>query len=377
MNRGGAETMIMNYYRTLDRTKVQFDFLLHREAKGAFDDEINDLGGVIYRMPPIWPKNYFRYKKMLSAFFKEHPEYCIVHSHLNALSTITLGVAKKNGVPFRIAHSHLAIEPFIIKNIFNKNSNTFATVKDAVQSLMKGRVTNKATHYFACGEKAGNWLFGKRNKNKVQIINNAIDASLFSYDPEKSKEIRKLLGTTGKKVIGHVGRFNEQKNHLFLIKIFNEVVALDKNVRLLLIGDGYMRARIEEEVKSLKIEKYVHFLGLRDDIPSLLQSFDLFLFPSLYEGLPVTLVEAQASGLRIITSDTVTKEVDFMGLVTFLNLKSPAKEWAQTTVDQMSYERRNMFQKIVDSNYDIHRNASELENFYLNLSKKCAVSTDS
>ncbi len=377
MNRGGAETMIMNYYRNIDRTKIQFDFLLHREYKGAYDDEIKNLGGIIYRMPPIWPKNYYRYKKALSAFFKEHPEYRIVHSHLNALSAITLEVAKKNGVPIRIAHSHLAIEPFVFKSLFSKNNDALATLKATIHSLMRSRVGNKATHYFACGEKAGRWLFGTNSEKKVRIINNAIDAARFKYDQKKSKEIKQSLGISGKKVIGHVGRFNEQKNHHFLIQIFNEIVTLDNNVVLLLVGDGNMRAKIEEEIKRLKIEKYVHFLGIRDDIPILLQSFDLFLFPSLYEGLPVTLVEAQASGLKIITSDTVTKEIDFMDLVTFVSLKRSAKDWARIILEQITYDRKNRFQRIVDSNYDINQNAADLQNFYLNLSKKCAVSTDS
>lgn len=365
MNRGGAETMIMNYYRAIDRTKIQFDFLLHRNEKGAFDDEIKDLGGIIHRMPPIKPTNYFRYKKLLSAFFKSHPEYRIVHSHLNALSSLVLAAAKQHRVPIRIAHSHLAIEPYIIKNIFYKNRDVIATIKDTIQSLIRGRVKKTATHYFACSEKAGNWLFGEKNTHKVQIINNAIDTSSFIYNRSLATRIKETMNFTNEKIIGHVGRFNEQKNHLFLIRIFKEIVTLDKNSRLLLIGDGNMKNRVEEEVKRLKIENYVLFLGIRGDIPLLLQSFDVFLFPSLYEGLPVTLIEAQASGIKIVTSDTVTQEVDISGLVTFLNLNTPEKQWAQSVLSSIPYERKNMSKKILENGYDIHRNARNLQDFYL------------
>lgn len=366
MNLGGAETMIMNYYRHVDRTKIQFDFLLHRAERGFFDDEIESLGGKIFRMSAISPKNYFSYKKNLNIFFEEHPEYNIIHSHLNALSSIILGVAKKRKIPVRIAHSHLAVEAKVLKKVFKKNTDIKATIKDYVQSLVKGKVASVATHFFACGEKAGDWLFGKKNKEKVTIINNAINASLFSYNSSKSQKIKDGYGLQNKKVIGHVGRFNEQKNHFFLIKIFNEIYKKDNNCVLLLIGNGNLENKIKAEAKRLNIDKNILFLGLRNNIPELLQGFDLFLFPSLYEGLPVTLIEAQASGLKAITSTTVTKEANITGLVTYLDLEKSELNWAESVLSNIDYDRKDTINQIKKGGYDIFENAKNLQTFYLN-----------
>jgi glycosyltransferase involved in cell wall biosynthesis len=365
MNRGGAETMIMNYYRNIDRTKVQFDFLLHRPEKGAFDDEILVLGGKIYRMSAISPKNYLGYKKQLKIFFEEHKEYHIVHSHLNALSSIVLKVAKEQGVNTRIAHSHIAIEPWVLKKILYRNTDIKATVKDSVQSLLSSRVKKYANHYFACSTKAGLWLFGKENSSKIKIINNAIDAKTFAYNKSLSEKTKIDLGLSGTKIIGHVGRFNEQKNHFLLVKIFKELAMSRDDIILVLVGDGNLKPKIEHYVSTLGIANKIHFLGVRDDIPSLLQAFDLFLFPSLYEGLPVTLVEAQAAGLKIITSSTVSQEVAITDLVSFCALEDSEKIWANKVIENIDYTRENTTEQIISGNYDITSNAIELQAFYL------------
>ncbi|RYC51431.1 glycosyltransferase family 1 protein [Flagellimonas olearia] len=367
MNRGGAETMVMNYYRNINRELVQFDFLLHRKETGAFDNEILSLGGKIYRMPSISPKNYFKYQKELEQFFDEHPEYQVVHSHLNALSSIIFRVAKKKGIKTRIAHSHLAVEPFVFLKVFKPNTDIKATIKDSTQSLIRRRVRHLATHYFACGEKAGDWLFGKSNRDKVEIINNAVNAKDFLYNPEIRKKVQNELGLEGRKIIGHVGRFNEQKNHFLLIDIFHSLLQKNPNCTLLLVGDGNLRSKIQNKVKQLGITKEVVFLGLREDIPELLQAFDLFLFPSLYEGLPVTLIEAQASGLKIVASDTITNEVDLTGLITFCGLTDPIDHWAEEVDKNLTYERKNMLNSIVQGQYDIVENARNLQEFYLKI----------
>jgi len=367
MNRGGAETMVMNYYRNINRELVQFDFLLHRKETGAFDNEILSLGGKIYRMPSISPKNYFKYQKELEQFFDEHPEYQVVHSHLNALSSIIFKVAMKKGIKTRIAHSHLAVEPFVFLKVFKPNTDIKATIKDSTQSLIRRRVRHLATHYFACGEKAGDWLFGKSNRDKVKIINNAVNAKDFLYNPEIRKKVQNELGLEGRKIIGHVGRFNEQKNHFLLIDIFHSLLQKNPNCTLLLVGDGNLRSKIQNKVKQLGITKEVVFLGLREDIPELLQAFDLFLFPSLYEGLPVTLIEAQASGLKIVASDTITNEVDLTGLITFCGLTDPIDHWAEEVDKNLTYERKNMLNSIVQGQYDIVENARNLQEFYLKI----------
>ncbi|MEC3966149.1 glycosyltransferase family 1 protein [Flagellimonas halotolerans] len=367
MNRGGAETMVMNYYRNINRELVQFDFLLHRKETGAFDNEILSLGGKIYRMPSISPRNYFKYQKELEQFFDEHPEYQVVHSHLNALSSIIFKVAKKKGIKTRIAHSHLAVEPFVFLKVFKPNTDIKATIKDSTQSLIRRRIRHLSTHYFACGEKAGDWLFGKSNRDKVKIINNAVNAKDFLYNSEIRKKVQNELGLEDRKIIGHVGRFNEQKNHFLLIDIFHRLLQKNPNCTLLLVGGGNLKSKVQHKVGQLGITKEVVFLGLRDDIPELLQVFDLFLFPSLYEGLPVTLIEAQASGLKIVASDTITNEVDITGLITFCGLTDPIDHWAEEVDKNLTYKRKNMLSSIVQGQYDIVENAKNLQEFYLKI----------
>ncbi len=368
MNRGGAETMIMNYYRNIDRTKVQFDFLLHRQAEGFFDEEIKSLGGKIYRMPAISPKNYFRYKKTLFLFFEEHPEYEIVHSHLNALSSIILQVAKSKKIPVRIAHSHLAVEPFVLKKIFVPNTDITATVKDSIQSLIRRRTRKYANHYFACGIKAGIWLYGKKNLDKVTIINNAIDSYKFTFNQKTREKVRSHFQIPdGTKVIGHVGRFNEQKNHFFLVEIFRELVKRKPSTQLMLIGDGNLKPKIENLTSKYSLKEKVKFLGLRNDIPDLLQAMDYLLFPSLYEGLPLTLIEAQAAGLKIIASSTIAKEVDLTDQIRFTSLNETAERWAQLMLEDLEYPRNNNHQLIVEGNYDINSNAKKLQQLYQKL----------
>ncbi|ALJ04036.1 glycosyl transferase family 1 [Pseudalgibacter alginicilyticus] len=365
MNRGGAENMIMNYYRSIDKSKIQFDFLLHRKDEGAFDDEILSLGGKLFKMDPISVKSYSNYKKQLKSFFTDHPEYHIVHSHLDTLSFIVLKAAKEAGVNIRIGHNHLAIEPFGLKKIFKKQTDLKEVLKDLFKFSIRSKVGKYATHYFACGEKAGVWLYGEENKDRIKIINNAINTKTFIYNETKAVKIKKDLGISNKKVIGHVGRFNEQKNHIFLIKIFYEMWLQNKNLVLVLIGDGNLKPKIEEQVKKLNIKDNVKFLGLRNDVPDLLQAIDIILFPSLYEGLPVSLVEAQAAGLKVITSTTVDKETAITKLVTFCDLKESETYWANLVLKHLEYERKNMFKAILDAQYDIEENTNKLQQFYI------------
>jgi len=364
MNRGGAENMIMNYYRAIDKNEIQFDFLLHRAEKGAFEDEILSLGGNIFKFPPISALTYNDYKKKLNHFFKEHPEYQIIHSHLDSLSFIILGVAKKYNIKTRIAHSHLAIEPFGISKFFKKNNDFVETVKDMSKFLLRRKVLASATHYFACSLKAGIWLYGKKNVHNIQIINNAIDTPTFIFNEAKSLKVKNELGLANKKVIGHVGRFNDQKNHFFLIKIFNELLKNDKSMVLLLVGDGSLRPKVEIEIKKMGITENIIFLGLRNDVPEILQAMDLLLFPSLYEGLPVSLIEAQASGLKIITSNTVSDETGITDLVHFYDLNQSEQDWSKLVLNNLNYERKNRYKDIVDAKYDIKENAKELQSFY-------------
>ena len=356
MDRGGAEAIIMNYMRNINRDIIKFDFLTNRDYRAAYEDEIESLGGKVYHMCPMYPGKFHRYKKEVREFLKEHPEYKIIHSNLEERSYLPLKVAKKMGVPVRISHSHnrpLGINPKLIVRYYFRFMLKFYN-----------------THMFACGEEAGDWLYGKKNRSNVTIMNNAVDANQYRYNPEVSKEMKKQLGIEGKKVIGHVGRFFPQKNHDFLIDIFNEIYKKDKDTVLLLVGGGELddalKNQIKEKVRNLGLEDAVEFLGVREDVDRIVQTFDVFLLPSLFEGLPVTMVEAQAAGLPCVISDKVPIQCDLTGNVWVVPLEESPEKWADVVLDKANnFEKRDTYQQIADAGFDIKSQAKWLEEFYV------------
>ncbi len=366
MNRGGAESMIMNYYRHINRSKVQFDFLVHRKERGTFDDEIERLGGGIYRLGHIPFHNIKAYKNVLDDFFQLH-KYQIVHSHLNAMSKYVLQSAKKNNIPFRIAHSHTVLPKLSFKNIIKNKLSIIDILKIIYKNQAKKNIYNYITHAFACEEKAGKWLFGQRLINEIKIINNAINANRFVYNNEVKKKIKNELKLNDKIVFGHIGNFTFPKNYHKLIDIFHEIHKQNPESILLLIGDGTLKPAIVKKVKKLNLQDSVRFMGIQKDIPYFMQAMDAFIMPSLYEGLPVTLIEAQAAGLKCFVSDTVDNNVDITGLVDFIPLDDSPKIWAEYILNNINYERKNTFNQIVTKKYDIKQNALELQNFYLDL----------
>ena len=348
MNRGGLETMLMNYYRKVDRNKIQFDFMVHREERGDYDDEIEALGGKIFRMSPIKPGNYRNYFKQLDNFFKENKEYKVVHSHINENSGFVLRSAKKYNVPCRIAHSHLADLKLDYKFPFRLYGRHY--------------LNPNVTEYFACSKDAGKWLF-KNPKKEIIVLNNAVDTELFSPNENIRQKIRRNLNIEDKFVIGHVGRFNPQKNHTFLIDVFKEIKKIKDNAELILIGQGYLFDEVKEKVNNLGLQDSVKFLGLRTDIPELMQGMDLFLFPSLFEGLPVVLVEAQAAGLKCVTSTGVTKETDITDSLEFYDLNETPEKWAEKIVN-LDTRKRNNSKLLNEKGYDSSTNIKWLVDFY-------------
>ncbi|WP_194767572.1 glycosyltransferase family 1 protein [Tamlana sp. I1] len=363
MNRGGAESMIMNYYRALDRTKIQFDFIVHRKEKGAFDDEIISLGGNIYKLNPINPLFAKGYYNELRDFLKKNKQYKIVHSHLNTFSCFPLKIAQELNIPCRIAHAHIAIEPINIIDIFQKKESIKENFKKIIKYQLKKKIGNYATHYFSCGEKAGKWLFGE--KSTFTIMNNAIDAQKFRYNPKTSATYKNKYNVENKLVIGHVGRFSSQKNHLYLFRIFKSLLLKNPNSVLFLVGDGPMRQKLEAEVKSLSIEHNVQFLGVRTDIPELFQMMDVFVFPSFYEGLPVTLIEAQTAGLKVFASEKITKEVLLTNDITYLPIDIEPEVWVDKILQKKSETKKDNFELIKNKGYDIYKNTEIVQNFYL------------
>lgn len=353
MDRGGAETMVMNYYRHIDRKKVQFDFLVHREQRGAYDDEIEALGGRIYRMYPIYPQNFARYKHDIRAFFKAHPEYMIIHSHMSELGYFAFKEAAKQGVPVRICHAHNAPHGFDMKMI--------------MRDYFKKRMMPYLTHLFMCGVESGRWLYGKENENRFIMLNNAIDAAAYTYNPAKRAEMRQQLGLADDElVIGHVGRLNPQKNHPFLLKIFAALLEKEPNAVLLLVGGGNDMPKIQAKAQELGIAERVRFLGVRSDVADLMQAMDVFVFPSLYEGLPVTMVEAQASGLPCLISDKVPSECIITdGLTEVIPLSESPDTWAKKILVKRGTPRTDRRAEIAAHGFDITTEAVKLQEFYI------------
>lgn len=356
MNMGGIENFIMNIYRNIDRSRVQFDFLIHQEEKQIFEDEIVSLGGKVYRIPSLGKVGHFKYLKELREFFNIHKEYKIVHSHYNTISGVILREAKRCGIKTRIAHSHTSYPKYrLIERIYKEYSRL----------LIRGNANKR----FACSQKAGEWLYGINNE--FEVINNGINPQEYLFNIKKRNEMRENLNLkTNDIVIGHVGRFSSEKNHSFLIDIFNELLKINKNYKLLLVGDGNTREEIEKKVQSLKLEDSVRFLGVRKDVKDILQGLDLFILPSVFEGLPVTLVEAQGAGLKCFISDSVTREIDLeCGLTEFISLNKSAQEWAKMIDKNKDYIRKNTLNELRSHGYDMTQNAKELENFYIELYK--------
>lgn len=353
MGRGGLETMIMNYYRHMDRSRVQFDFLVHRDFRADYDDEIESLGGQIHRLPRLIPWSG-SYNAALNRFFAEHPGYKIVHVHQDCLSSVILRAAKKQGVPVRIAHSH--------------SSSQDKNLKYLIKLFYKRQIPALATQLFACGRDAGDWMFGGA---PYRIVNNAIDAGAYTYSPEKKCQMRQQLGIREDAfVVGHVGRFHTVKNHTFLLDVFAELKKKNREAVLLLVGEGDLRSAMEQKASALGVADSVIFTGMRSDVPELMQAMDCFVFPSLYEGIPLTMIEAQAAGLPCVISDAVPAECRKTDLVEQLGLHEGAALWADRILRHAGNPRPDTAERIAGAGYDINANARWLQDYYSEQWKK-------
>lgn len=359
MNRGGAETMAMNYYRHIDRTKVQFDFMVHREQRGMYDDEIEEMGGHIYRMMPLMPQNFHAYKKQIKTFFDEHPEYQIIHSNMSESGYFIFKEAAKRGIPVRICHAHSSPHEWDMKMI--------------VRTYFKHQIRPYTTDMFACGHEAGIWLFGKRSSQNITIMRNAIDSRRYRYSVETAIKVRQEFGLKNELVVGHVGSFKSVKNHTFLLDIFYEVAKIRPEARLMLVGGGDGENAIRQKAVQMHLQGQVIFTGVRSDVHDLLQAMDVFVFPSLFEGLPVTLVEVQAAGLPVLISDRIPSEcIQTKNLVTICSLKDSPTAWANKVIERAQEGHSDHTQEIVSNGYDIVNAAKWLQDFYLT---KCTGKT--
>ena len=354
MQSGGLETLIMNIYRNINREHIQFDFLVHYKEKKFFDDEIESLGGKIYRFSLRDDNNILKYIYQLNKFYKAHKEYKVIHCHMSSIGFINFFIAKFNGIKFRIAHSH--------------NNSTDKTLKGKIKNLLIRPYNFISTLNFACSNSAGKFLFGNK---KFEVVPNAIDIELFKYNIEKRNKVRNALKIGSDTfVVGHVGRFNVQKNHKFIIEIFREIKNNNDNSILILVGSGELENNIKELVKKYKLEDSVIFMGNRADVYELYQCFDCFLFPSLFEGLGITLIEAQISGLKCYTSkDVVAKEAKITDNIEYIDLSLTANEWATKILANSSYERIEHSKAAIDNGFDIKMLGKKMENLYSYLYK--------
>lgn len=348
---GGIQSFLMNVYRNIDKRFVQFDFLIFKEEKGYFEDEIEQLGGKIIRITGR-SKSIFKNRQEIRSFFKKHAsEYDAIHCHWSNLAYIyPIEMAKKYGIKNRIVHAHST-------NIPSNPINRF------LHSINKNRIGRFTTHKFACSDLAGQWLF--KNACDVEIINNGIKVLDYSYEENIRKSYRAKFNLNDSFIIGHVGRYCEAKNHPFLIKMFDCFLKLHGDSYLFLVGVNNSEHELSDLVNNLGISSRVYFLGMRDDVAKLNQMFDCFVLPSKWEGFPVSLLEAQASGLPCFASDSITNQAKIKDNVVFLKLDEGPETWAKTIANEMNCLKRECDNTLlVRKGYDISSTIALLETVY-------------
>ena len=351
---GGVESVIMNYYHNIDKDKVQFDFVVHKNPLKSFVDEAEKYGGKVYEVTP-YTKNIFAFTYEIYTIIK-NGHYNIVHSNMNSLSGFPLFAAWLASAKVRILHNHTTD---------TKAEGLRTVIKTSLRPFAK-MFANK---YWACSKLAAEWMYGKKavNAGKITIINNAIDLDKFAFNQEKRDKLRKELGLEGKFVIGHVGRFMKQKNHEFLIDIFAEVAKKRDNAVLVLIGDGLLMETIKNKVRDFHLADKVLFLGVRNDVADLYNVMDVFLFPSLYEGLGMVAVEAQVNGLPVVASTEVPVEAKVSDNIKWVTLNMEAKKWEKEILCAKRVPFAETIKRMQNSGFDISKEARKLENEYLTI----------
>ncbi len=355
MDRAGIETMLMNFYRHMDRDLIQFDFLANKPAPGDYDEEIRSLGGRIFVSPGY--KSYPRYLRFMTELFEKYPEYKIIHTHNGSLMVYALESAKKNGVPIRIAHAHATEIPVGLKN--------------EVKKLIRPMIKYVATDYWGCSDAAGRFYFSEKRWNKAnELIHNAINVENFTFSEANRKRIREQYGLGNKLVIGHVGRMMEQKNQKKLLDVFAEVHRRNPDSHLIIIGTGALEDKLRQQTRELGIEDAVTFTGVLSNVNEWYSAFDVFVMTSLYEGLPVVAIEAQAADLPCVLTDTITPEVKITDNVQFFGLHDEPLKWAQAILDIKPAARVSRSKELLQAGYDIRSEAKRMQDLYLQMYSK-------
>lgn len=356
---GGAESRVMDLYRHMDKDRIQFDFLVTRGHTGHFDSEIESLGGHVYTVSPYRIYNHKQYVTEVKLFFKEHSDYKAVHGHMTSTASIYLPIAKESGNPLTIAHA--------------RSAGVDSGIKGKLTNLLRKKLPERCDKMIACSDLAAVSVFGEHNyvDGLVKIMPNAIETKDYAVNAIEREHIRKEYGIEDRFVVGHTGRFHEAKNHRFIVDVFLDFLNYREDAVLMLVGDGPLRDDIEAYIKELakvnpKLSDRVIFTGNQTPVHPYYQAFDTLLFPSIYEGMPGTVIEAQASGLKCLVSDSVTRLCKATELVEFESLSKSADKWAerlnsiygQLPVDSLWNERvkdNQYIQKLMtESDYDVN-----------------------
>lgn len=354
---GGSQSFVMELYRHINREKIQFDFVIFPNERGPLYDEILSLGGKIYECLKFNGLNSIKFVKWWDEFLKKHDEYNVIHGHVRSVASIYLPVIKKNK-RFSILHCH--------------SSSNGKGIKAVIKYIMQLPIKYQADYYMACSDEAGRWLFGKNvvESRRYRTVPNAIDAKRFLYDENKRVACRRKLGIENSFVIGHVGRFSEVKNHSFLLELLRRMISTRRDLCLLLVGDGPMMESIKQKAIDMNIENNVIFVGANTNTEDYYNAMDCFVFPSLWEGFGMVLVEAQTSGLKCVSSNYVPRVVDIgANLVSFLDIdKNDEKTyilWKNAINEAEGLSRKSYYEEIRNKGYDIKDNVEKMEKFYI------------
>ena len=352
---GGVESVIMNYYRNIDRTKIQYDVIIDEDSSNPHvQAEIESLGGKIITVPPY--QKIATYHNALYQLFRQN-NYPLVYSHMNTLAVFPLFAAWRAGVPIRVAHSH-------------STAGRGETKRNIIKYMLRPFAKVFPTHLCSCSEYAGRWLFGDNafDSGRVKVWNNAVNTGRFAYSESVRHEIRKALNLSGKFVVGHSGRFMTQKNHTFLIDIFAEIHRRREDSVLLLVGEGPLMNEVRAKVSGLGLSECVVFLGNVNDMERYYQAMDVFMFPSLYEGLGMSAVEAQIAGLPVVCSTELPVEAKICENLHFISLKDSTSVWAEAALkNSAGHIRKDMSSCARKSGFDIKTEGVKLSEWYCQL----------
>lgn len=351
MNGAGVESMVMNYYRHIDKSKIQFDFIVDNDSQVVPYEEIKKYGGNVFEVSPY--QQLGKYNQDLKKIFVAH-DYTIIHSHINSLNLFPLSAAKRAGIPIRIAHSH-------------STAAAGETAKNMIKNVLRPFSTLYPTHYCSCSQSAGEWLFGKRisRTNGLTIVNNGIEINRFQFNQSERDLLRNELNITGKYVIGHTGRLCFQKNQEFLIQLMQKLVLLDSDTVLLLLGDGPDRPKLVNLAEKLGVSEKVVFLGNKVDVNRYYNAMDILVFPSRYEGFGISAIEAQVSGMPVILSDRVPEEACLTEKCRIFSLEEGLQPWIEAILKYKNDPIRKT--KVTLGDFDISNNVKQLEAYYLTI----------